>query len=175
LIVDEVRYESIKISELDVKIQRLREGNKLQLSQLKENIEIFNKYFNLFSREIFIDFSLSFNIDTKSDTGEIAISVVNLDRVSGDGAPRAAALACDMAFVKYVKEMGAPFPEFTIQDYLEPSDQDKLAILFHIANKNNIQVVVSILKDKLASLSQEFIDGNSVLKLAKTDKFFKLN
>lgn len=175
VVVDEIQHEANEIAKLDIEIQKLRERNKLQISQLNQNIEIFNKYFKLFSRAIFKDFSLSFNVSTKSGTNEIEFSVVNQEKVSGDGAPRAAALAFDMAFVKFVEETGASFPEFTIQDYLEAADQDKLATLVNLANENKIQVVVSVLKDKLASLSQEFIDNNSVLTLKKSDKFFKID
>jgi uncharacterized protein YydD (DUF2326 family) len=175
VIVDEVQNESSEIIILDGKIQVLRKKNKLQISQLNQHIAIFNKYLKSFSRAIFRDFSLSFNVGTKSDTNEIEFSIVNQERVSGDGAPRAAALAFDMAFIEFVKETGACFPEFTIQDYLEASDQDKFATLASLANENEIQVVVSVLKDKLASLSQEFIDKNTVLTLKKSDKFFKID
>lgn len=175
VVVDEVQYESSEISKLDIRIQKLREKNKLQILQLSQHIDVFNKHLKSFSRAIFKDFSLSFNVGTKSDTNEIEFSVVNQERVSGDGAPRAAALAFDMAFVEFVKETGASFPEFTIQDYLEASDQDKLATLARLANENKVQVIASVLKDKLASLSQEFIDENSVLALKKSDKFFRID
>jgi len=175
VIVDEVEHESSEIIILDGKIKELRGRNKLQISQLKQHISIFNKYLKSFSRAIFRDFSLSFNVGTKSDTNEIEFSIVNQEKVSGDGAPRAAALAFDMAFIEFVKATGACFPEFTIQDYLEASDQDKLATLANLANENEIQVVVSVLKEKLASLSQEFINENTVLTLKKSDKFFKID
>ncbi|MAE36000.1 MAG: hypothetical protein CMH97_12385 [Oceanospirillaceae bacterium] len=175
VVVDEVQYESSEISKLDIRIQKLREKNKLQILQLSQHIDVFNKHLKSFSRAIFKDFSLSFNVGTKSDTNEIEFSVVNQERVSGDGAPRAAALAFDMAFVEFVKETGVSFPEFTIQDYLEASDQDKLATLARLANENKVQVIASVLKDKLASLSQEFIDENSVLALKKSDKFFRID
>ena len=175
VIVDEVQHESSEIIILDGKIQILRERNKLQISQLNQHIAIFNKYLKSFTRAIFRDFSLSFNVGTKSDTNEIEFSIVNQAKVSGDGAPRAAALAFDMAFIEFVKETGARFPKFTIQDYLEAADQDKLATLASLANENEIQVVVSVLKDKLASLNQEFIDENTVLTLKKSDKFFKID
>ena len=71
------------------------------MAQLIQNVEIFNKHLKLFTRAIFGDFSLSFNVSTKSDTNEIEFSVVNNEKVSGDGAPRAAALAADMAFVQF--------------------------------------------------------------------------
>lgn len=175
VILDEVSYEYSEISKLDKKIKILREKNKIHVLQLSQHIEIFNKYFKLFTRAIFLDFSLSFNVGVKSDTNEIEFSIVNQEKVSGDGAPRAAALAFDMALVAFVKETGAHLPEFTIQDYLEASDQDKLATLATLANENNIQVVASVLKDKLASLNSDFIDANTVLKLRKSDKFFKVN
>lgn len=175
VIVDEVQQESSKIANLDKKIHELREKNRNQISQLIQNVEIFNKHLKSFSRAIFNDFSLSFNVGTKSSTNEIEFSVVNQEKVSGDGAPRAAALAFDMALVEFAKESGARLPMFTIQDYLEASDQDKLATLATLSNKNNTQVIVSVLKDKLASLPQEFIDKNTVLALKKSDKFFKVD
>ncbi|MCV3283528.1 DUF2326 domain-containing protein [Aeromonas veronii] len=175
VVVDEVQHESEKIAALDIKIQQLRDKNRYQISQLNQNVDIFNACFKLFSRAIFKDFSLSFNVGVKSGTNEIEFSVVNQDKVSGDGAPRAAALAFDMAFVEFVKRTGACFPEFTIQDYLEASDQDKLATLARLANDHEIQVIVSVLKDKLASLSQAFINENTVLSLKKSDKFFRVD
>jgi hypothetical protein len=128
-----------------------------------------------FTRAIVRDFLLSFNVSTKSGPNEIEFSVVNQAKVSGDGAPRAAALAFDMEFVEFVKETVAFFLELTIQDCLEASDQDKLATLANLVNENGIQVIVSVLKDKLASLSQEFINSNTVLSIKKSDKFFKIN
>lgn len=175
VIIDEIGIESREISDLSIQIGRLREKNKQQLSQLIQNVEIFNTHLKSFSRAIFKDFSLSFNASTKSDSNEIEFSIVNQKRVSGDGAPRAAALAFDMAFIEFVKETGSSFPKFTIQDYLEASDQEKLASLFQIANTKKVQVVASVLKDKLASLSQNFIESNTVLTLKKSDKFFKIN
>lgn len=175
VVVDEVQYESGEVAALDIKIQQLRDKNRQQISQLNQNIDVFNASFKLFSRAIFRDFSLSFNVGVKSGTNEIEFSVVNQDKVSGDGAPRAAALAFDMAFVEFVKKTGVCLPEFTIQDYLEASDQDKLATLATLANDHNIQVIVSVLKDKLASLSPKFINDNTVLSLKKSDKFFKVD
>jgi len=175
VIVDEVQHESSEVITLDGKIQELREKNRLQISQLKQHTSVFNRHLKSFSRAIFRDFSLSFNVSTKSDTNEIQFSIVNQEKVSGDGAPRAAALAFDMAFIEFVKETGACFPQFTIQDYLEASDQEKLATLASLANENKTQVIVSVLKDKLASLSQEFITENTVLTLKTSDKFFKID
>ncbi len=175
VIIDEVAYESKEIINLEQKISVLREKNKNQMDQLHTNIDIFNGYFKPFTRALFKDYSLSFNVGTKSSNSELEFSIVNLDKVSGDGAPRATALAFDMAFIEFVKKTNSNLPEFTIQDYLEASDQDKLATLAKLANKNNIQVIMSVLSDKLSSLDKLFIKQNTVLSLKQSDKFFKID
>ncbi|WP_042150211.1 MULTISPECIES: DUF2326 domain-containing protein [unclassified Pseudoalteromonas] len=174
VIIDEVAIESNEINDLEGQIQTLRARNKQKIVSLKAKTDIFNEHFKVISRQVFKDFSLSLNVSTKSDSSELEFSIVNMDKVSGDGSPRAASLSFDMAFVEFVKQEKIKFPHFTIQDYLEAADQDKLATLAKLSSEKKIQVVVSILKDKLASLSPEFITENTILSLKKSDKFFKV-
>lgn len=174
VIIDEIASESRVIKKLKLEISRLRANNQAHMAELKANVDTFNKECKEFTRALFKRFALSINVDTNSSTNELEFSIVNQDKVAGDGAPRAAALAFDMAFVEYVKKVHAKLPQFTLQDHLEAADQDKLATLARIANKKNIQVVVSILSDKLQSLDKKFIDENTVLWLKQSDKFFKL-
>ncbi|ELV8638519.1 DUF2326 domain-containing protein, partial [Vibrio vulnificus] len=67
---------------------------------------------------------------------------------------------------------GAKLPMFTLQDYLEAADLDKLTNLFNIANKRKIQTIVAVLNDKLALLPEALIEKHSVLTLSTEDKFF---
>ncbi len=172
VIIDEVSYEASKIKSLEVDVESIRKQNQVHMKKFRTNIDIFNGYLKKFTRALFNDFSLSFNAGIDSSTNELEFSIVNLDKVAGDGSPRAAALAFDMALVEFVKNTNRHLPKFTLQDHLEASDQDKLATLATIANKNNIQVVMSILPEKLSFLSPAFIKSNTVLSLAKSDKFF---
>lgn len=174
-VVDEVSKEEQEIRRLKGEIDKLRESNKSHLSQLEASVELFNESYKAFTRALFGDFALSVNADTDSSTNELQFSIVNEEKVAGDGAPRAAAMAFDMALVAYVKRQNSRLPEFTIQDYLEPADQDKLAKLAYIANEKNIQVVVSVLHDKLQSLDDKFIQDNTVLWLKQSNKFFKID
>jgi len=175
VIIDEVAYESNEVIKLEQKIRLLREKNKSMMAQLHIDIDTFNCYFKKFTLALFKDYSLSFNVGTKSINSELEFSIVNQDKVSGDGAPRAASLAFDMAFVEFIKKTNGNLPEFTIQDYLEASDPDKLATLAKLANKNKIQVIMSVLSDKLISLDQTFINESTVLWLKQSDKFFKID
>lgn len=174
VILDEIAYEAKKIRSLELKIDSLREQNKAHMEQLRANIDIFNGHLKKFTRALFKDFSLSFNVGTDSSTNELEFSIVNIEKVAGDGAPRAAALAFDMAFVEFIKKTKSRLPQFTIQDYLEAADQEKLATLAKLANANKLQVIISILSDKLSSLDRDFIEKNTVLSLTQSDKFFKI-
>ena len=175
VIIDEVNKEAKAIRKIDGDINKYRDSNKLHMAQLKENIKTFNAGFVEYTRSLFGNFSLSLNVDTNSSTNELEFSIVNENKVAGDGAPRAAALAFDMALIEYTKKAKATLPEFTVQDYLESVDPDKLAKLAKIANKKEIQVVMAILHDKLQGLDADFVEKNTVLYLSQENKFFKIN
>ncbi len=83
-------------------------------------------------------------------------------------------MAFDMAYVDFGNKRSSRFISFTVQDYLESADEEKLKALFMIANSRKIQTVVSILSDKLYGLSKIFLKENVVLTLSADDKFFKI-
>ena len=174
IIVDEVRDENKEITNINKNIIELRSKNEENIEKLKENIKIFNKIFRKITKDVFKGIELKLNVEINSATNELNYSIINFDKISGDGSPRAASLAFDMALIEYYKERQLERPEFTIQDYLEAIDEDKLAILSTYANKKNIQVVASVLKHTLQSLNEDFIQENTVLWLSKSNKFFKL-
>lgn len=172
-ILDEITSMQDEKRHLNARIIKLRSKLELYLNELNTNLSLFNSPLKAISNKIFKHFSLELEVNTLSDHS-LRFSVVNEDKVSGDGAPRAASMAFDMAMVEYVRASGAKLPEFTLQDYLEPADEDKLFELIQLANSRKIQTVISILNDKLQLLSSEFIDENSVLTLSSTNKFFKI-
>lgn len=172
-ILDEITSMQDEKRHLNARIIQLRSKLELYLNELNTNLSLFNSPLKAISNKIFKHFSLELEVNTLSDHS-LRFSVVNEDKVSGDGAPRAASMAFDMAMVEYVRASGAKLPEFTLQDYLEPADEDKLFELIQLANSRKIQTVISILNDKLQLLSSEFIDENSVLTLSSTNKFFKI-
>ncbi|MFB2681579.1 DUF2326 domain-containing protein [Shewanella mangrovisoli] len=172
-ILDEIAEMEDEIRSLNTKIIKLRSKIELYISELYNNLELFNDPLRVISKKIFKNFSLELEANILSDLS-LKFSIVNEDKVSGDGAPRAASMAFDMAMVEYVKNSGAKLPEFTLQDYLEPADEDKLFELIQLANSRKIQTVISILNDKLQLLSNEFINKNCILKLSYMDKFFKI-
>jgi len=172
-VLDEIAADRKDISSKERAINRLRGANEEFLTLLKRRVDVFNQESKALTRALFKTFGIYLDV-ASNDKGELEFKVVNENKITGDGAPRAAALAFDMAFVEYVKKTGAKLPEFTVQDYLEPADEDKLAKLAHLANDNETQVVMSLLSDKLHLLDPKFKEENIVLTLSQSDKFFQL-
>ncbi|MCD9479348.1 hypothetical protein [Photobacterium phosphoreum] len=172
-IIDEVNNIKSDIKDLETQNLILKDIINHKLIDFKEKISIFNRSCNEITKKVFRSFSLYFGSPIDQEQS-IKFSLVNIDKTSGDGSPRAAAMALDMAFVDYVKKTNAKLPAFTLQDYLEATDLYKLTTLIKLANEKRIQTVISVLNDKLSLLSEDFIKNNVVLFLSKEDKFFKV-
>lgn len=172
-VVDEVNSINLDISALSDDRLAMQALVRRYVSDFRDNLLAFNTSCKSITKKVFNDFSIYFNTPEDQDNS-VNFTVINNDKVLGDGSPRAASMAVDMAFVEYAKTTGAKMPLFTLQDYLEASDEDKLSSLFYLADKRKIQTVVSILNDKLKSLDSEFRKESTVLTLSSHDKFFKI-
>lgn len=172
-IIESVFKFELLIVKLNKKRAELKEIINGYLNDFTKNLSIFNKEFEEITLELFKDYFLVIHApeDIKST---INFSIVNEDKLAGDGCPRAGAMAIDMAFANYSKLSDSKLPQFTLQDYLEATDEDKLFCLFNQANKLNIQTIVSILSDKLQSMDPKFIKENSILTLDTENKLFYL-
>ncbi|RNE76041.1 DUF2326 domain-containing protein [Vibrio cholerae] len=159
--IDEKRNINAKI------LSKHMEYFKLKLNSLNQSCKKISQY-------TFKDFNLFFAFNFDEYQKELKFSIVNADKVFGDGSPRAASMCIDMSFAKYAKDNDLDLPYFTLQDYLESSDEDKLCSLFKIANSQSIQTVVSILNDKLYELKSNFDENYTILALSQEDKFFGL-
>ncbi|CAI1026613.1 hypothetical protein [Serratia quinivorans] len=172
-VFDEVHSLSREVRGLDLELQKLKDKIEGLIKSLRNNIKTFNKHFSSLTRLVFKTHanSLNVSVDEKSD---LRFSVVNSDKNTGDGAPRAEAMAFDISMVQYMRDIRSRLPYFTLQDYLESVDEDKLNSLLLYAEKNNVQVVLSILNDKLNIFHDDFLIDNVILELSPDNKFFNI-
>lgn len=172
-VFDEVHSLSREVRGLDLDLQKLKDKIEGLIDSLKNNIKTFNKYFSTLTRLVFKTHanSLNVSVDEKSD---LRFSIVNSDKNTGDGSPRAEAMAFDISMVQYMRDIRSRLPYFTLQDYLESVDEDKLNSLLLYAEKNNVQVVLSILNDKLNIFHDDFLIDNVILELSQNNKFFNI-
>ncbi|PKG55237.1 DUF2326 domain-containing protein [Shewanella sp. GutDb-MelDb] len=172
-VLDEVSLIRDEVNGKNNKIAELRAMLESYMGELATNLTRFNTPLKSITTKLFKSFSLQLKVNSEAN-GSLTFSTVNEDKVSGDGAPRAASMAFDMAMVEYVKESKAKLPQFTLQDYLESIDEEKLSELMILANKRKIQTVISVLNDKLQLVGHEFVTQNRILELSVGDKFFKV-
>lgn len=176
-----VSYIIIEIKTIEATLINIEEKRNINAKVLSKHVVNFQTKLNSLnesckkiSQSTFKDFNLFFSSNFDEYQKELKFSIVNADRVFGDGSPRAATMCIDMSFAKYAKDNALDLPYFTLQDYLESSDEDKLGSLFKTANDQSIQTVVSILNDKLHELKSGFDEKDTILTLSQEDKFFGL-
>lgn len=150
-------------------LEDLNEIFTTYLVALNENIqEIFNKYFKKYTflthgEQIY----LLYNPETRK------FEFDNIKGNVGDGYKKTDIIALDFAFIQYFEELGLNFPRFVVHDKMEIIHRNQIQKVFEIADMINGQFVVSVLKERILFLGQEYIDDRTILELSENDKFFR--
>ena len=172
-IVNAVQHINGEIKRLEGELEETQFSISEEKDDIADNIALFNKYFEDFSRSIFKEYTNSLKYDADEGKG-IPFSIINGNKNTGEGNPRAESMIFDLAFVKYLIEKRKKFFYFSIQDNLEAVDEEKLKIIFKKIIENGIQVVISILRDKISDALDEELEDHIKLELSPDNKFFKL-
>ncbi|WP_201169655.1 DUF2326 domain-containing protein [Pseudomonas sp. S31] len=172
-VTSEIEISTNRIAELKSTVEDVRRTIAVYYSDLHTKLEIFNEAYTDITGRLFIKHHNELVVNA-SHNGKADFTIVNEEKNTGDGVPRAAAMAFDMAYVYFVNKYKSKLLAFTVQDYLEVVDEDKLIKLFSFANEKKIQTIAAILNDKLDGFDKKFIQENTVLRLTKNEKFFKI-
>jgi uncharacterized protein YydD (DUF2326 family) len=136
-------------------------------------IEKFNVYYTDFSNKMYKEkYVLSYDND---EHGNFTFNVTAMKGAVGTGKKKGQISAFDLAYLKYLEERNANTCRFQLNDRMEEVSINQLKTSFEIANSIKGQFVVSILKDKIRDLGDEFISANEVLTLSEQEKFFKIH
>lgn len=172
-VISEVEVSRNRIADLETTSEDVKRSIAVHYSDLNSKLDVFNEAYADITKKLFITHHNELLV-SPGQNGKADFTIVNEERNTGDGVPRAAAMAFDMSYVYFLNKFKSKLPAFTVQDYLEVVDEDKLIKLFNFANEKKIQTVVAILNDKLGSFDKKFIKENTILELTKEEKFFKL-
>lgn len=172
-VTSEVEASRKKIADLKGTVDRVRRNIAVYYSDLNAKLKVFNEAYTEITKRLFVSHHNELVVSA-STNGKADFTIANEERNTGDGVPRAAAMAFDMAYVYFVNKFKSKLPAFTVQDYLEVVDEDKLIKLFSFANEKKIQTIAAILNDKLDGFDPQFLEENTVLRLTKDVKFFKI-
>ena len=141
--------------------------------RLKKQITKFNKYFSEISNELYGEkYALTFDKEYNKKTNRpvYKFSAFNLNMSSGK--KQGEILCFDLAYIKFADDEHIACLHFLLNDKKELMHDNQLSKVADFVGKNNIQLVISILKDKLP-------DGllgksNVVVELSQEDKLFRI-
>lgn len=160
-------------SEIESKTTEFNEVNLNFMTYLEElniNIsEVFNKYFTQYTNKTHGE-----KLYIYYDSEERKFFFDNLEGNVGDGYKKTEIISFDLAFINYFNDLGLEFPKFVLHDKLEIVHQNQIQSTFDIANSVNGQFIVSVLRERISFLGNEYIDSKKILELSQDNKFFKI-
>lgn len=176
-------YESI-IEQLNEVDNNLKDFNK-QLSEIdkelfsdsfeqvvKTQLNKFNIHFASISNELYGEqYAVKYDIITNRKGQRLyKFSAFNANMSSGK---KQGEISCfDLSYTLFADEENIPCLHFLLNDKKELMDDKQLVKIADFVNKNNIQFVASILKDKLpVEINKE---DYFVVKLSQDDKLFRI-
>ncbi|KON83539.1 hypothetical protein AF332_27735 [Sporosarcina globispora] len=145
------------------------EFQDLLLKQLMK----FNKHFKEVSKELYgEEYGITFSVkeDRKTKQKYYAFECFNLNTSSGK--KQGEILCFDIAYILFARSEGIPNLNFILNDKKELMHGNQLLKVNNFAWKNNIQLVFSILEDKIPEEINN--DKHIVLRLSEKDKLFRI-
>ena len=138
---------------------------------LDARIERFNKFFSAVSKELYGE-NYFLSVDIKESRGKkfYKFSAYNMNLSSGK--KQGEILCFDIAYILYARQENIPHFDFLLNDKKELLHDNQLEKVADFVAKHNIQLVLTILKDKLPEslVKQE----NIILELSQKDKLFRI-
>ena len=169
------------INEVEENIKRLKNelsniDNYLFSNEFKELLKLqitkFNKFFSAISNELYGEsYVLGFSEETsKKNQTFYKFSSFNLNMSSGK--KQGEILCFDLAYILFADSEKIPCLHFLLNDKKELMHDNQLLKVADFVKKNNIQLIISILKDKLP---EERVDkSNIVVELSQNKKLFRI-
>lgn len=173
-IIDQISEVDININKLNIELKRIDEQlfspdfESIVRNQLKK----FNRFFGEISSQLYGEqYAITYNITTNRQGQKLyKFSSFNVNHSSGK---KQGEISCfDIAYTLFADEDQISCLHFLLNDKKELVHDNQLIKIAEIVNKNSIQFVASILKDKLpAQLNKE---EYFVVKLSQDDKIFRI-
>ena len=140
-------------------------------ADLDARIERFNKFFSAVSKELYGEsYFLSYDIKENKGKKFYKFSAYNMNLSSGK--KQGEILCFDIAYILYARQENIPHLDFLLNDKKELLHGNQLEKVSDFVTKNNIQLVLTILKDKLPQSLVK--DENIILELSQDDKLFRI-
>lgn len=140
---------------------------------LKSQIKKFNKFFSTVSNELYGEsYVLGFSEETNKKTNQTFYKFNSFNLNMSSGKKQGEILCFDLAYILFADNEKIPCLHFLLNDKKELMHDNQLLKVADFVKKNNIQLIISILKDKLP---ENLVDkSNIVIELSQNKKLFKI-
>lgn len=141
--------------------------------KLKKQITKFNKYFSSVSYELYGEkYALTYDIINNKKTNKPVYKFTTFNSNMSSGKKQGEILCFDLAYIMFADEEGISCLHFLLNDKKELMHDNQLSKVADFVMKKDIQLVISILKDKLPD--DLLNKANVVLELSQKDKLFRI-
>jgi uncharacterized protein YydD (DUF2326 family) len=173
-IISQLNEVEENINELDHKIESI---DKYLFSDdfeilLKEQVKRFNKFFSKISQELYGEkYALTFKkMTNKKGQQFYKFNAFNANMSSGK--KQGEILCFDLAYILFSDEEQIPGLHFLLNDKKELMHDNQLVKVAEFVQSQNIQLVISILKDKLPTTVLD--KAHIAIELSQKNKLFKI-
>ncbi|MCL2610373.1 MAG: DUF2326 domain-containing protein [Defluviitaleaceae bacterium] len=143
--------------------------------EIKNHITKFNEYFAKVSQELYDTnyyIYVSKEIEDKSKLPVYKFGMDEINKTFSSGDKQGEALCFDIAYCQYAKDYAIPHFDFILNDKKELLDSTKILKAKEIAERNDIQLVFPMLRDKIEKHKKE-LEKDIILELSKENKLFR--
>ncbi len=140
--------------------------------KLKGQITLFNRYFSTVSNELYGErYALKYD-KVKNKNGQQLFKFSSFNTNLSSGKKQGEILCFDLAYIIFAEEQNIPCLKFLLNDKKELMHNNQLIQVADFLEDKDIQLVISILKDKLPEeLNKE---DYFIVKLSQKDKLFRI-
>lgn len=141
--------------------------------KLKKQITKFNKYFSSVSYELYGEkYALTYDIINNKKTNKPVYKFSTFNSNMSSGKKQGEILCFDLAYIMFADVGGISCLHFLLNDKKELMHDNQLSKVADFVMKKDIQLVISILKDKLPD--DLLNKANVVVELSQENKLFRI-
>ncbi|MDR2476114.1 MAG: DUF2326 domain-containing protein, partial [Bacteroidales bacterium] len=150
-------------------LKRINDNIDSKDALINSRIAEFNKFFTAMSNKLYRE---SYLLSPTKNAKGYDLLISNIDGNPGAGKKKGQIAAFDFSYIKFADSLNIRCLHFIMHDKLENIHGNQLNTLFEVANTDNCQYIVPILRDKIPLN----VDVNmfEVLSLSQDNKLFKI-
>ena len=174
-IIDQITEAENNINELDKKIDLIDDVlfSDVFEEKLKSQIKKFNRFFSSVSQELYGEsYALTYEKSRNIKTGKQIYKFNSFNANMSSGKKQGEILCFDIAYLMFAEKEEIPSLRFLLNDKKELMHDHQLIKVAEYVKNRNMQLVISILKDKLPKKALE--NAHVVVELSQEDKLFKI-